>query len=258
MKAESPGRRRAVSIRGETVVKIQEPGASRRERLRTLAGREVAQQTGLFVVPEIVSFDDSRGEIVFERLQLTELRRALSETGRSMELARMAAEALAAIHGRMESCDGVPQAQPGGTAIGQKRGSVPLHGDFGMRNVFYLSDSDRIAVIDWANADWIGVDTDLGVPEVDVAVFLISLFHRRVLGPYPISRRHEVARHFLASYAAASPQGLDIEALSAIVAATTPAFARLIRRRKGTLRALGSSYAMIDLDLFLRRLARRG
>src|SRR5687768_13270499 len=55
---------RAVSTRGDVVVKVQDPEASRRERLRTLAGGMVARQTGLFVVPEIVSFDDARGEIV--------------------------------------------------------------------------------------------------------------------------------------------------------------------------------------------------
>ncbi len=238
------------------MIKIQNPEPSRRERLRTLAGRKVGQDTGLFVVPEIVSFDDARGEIVFERLELTGLRQALSQARGNVELVDRAARALAAIHGQMEASEGMATTHGGGSGTGPAREKVPLHGDFGMRNVFYLPATNRIALIDWTNADWIGVDADRGSPEIDVAVFLVSLFHRRVFGPWPVSRRHEMARHFLATYASASPYGLDIQTLNGIVSTFRPAFLQLVRRRKGSLGALGSRHAMIDLDFFLRRLSR--
>jgi SAM-dependent methyltransferase len=238
-------------VRDDIVIKIQEPGASRRERLRTLAGREVGQRTGLFVVPEILSFDDASGKITFERLRLTWLREALSDPARSMELVGRAAAALAAIHGHMESPDGAIASSPGGMGTGPKRDPVPLHGDFGMRNVFCLPDSDRLAIIDWSNAGWIGFDADLGPAEIDVAVFLMSLFQRRVFGPWPIPRRHDVARHFLTTYSSASPHGLDLAILGEIVAASTPGFNRQTRRRKGTFLALGYRHNMVDLRLFL-------
>ena len=246
---------RSVSVRGDTVVKTQEPGASRKERLRTLAGREVGQRTGLFVVPEIVSFDDSRGEIVFERLTFTRLREALSDAGRSMDLVGRVAATLAAIHGSMQAIEGATTIASGGMNPGPERNPVPLHGDFGMRNVFYLSASNHIAVIDWSNAVWMGVEGDLGAPEIDIAVFLMSLFHRRLFGRWPISRRHDVARHFLATYASASPHGLDIDTLGRIVAASTPGFNQQTRRLKGSLRALGYRHNMPDLSLFVRRLS---
>jgi tRNA A-37 threonylcarbamoyl transferase component Bud32 len=235
------------------VIKIQEPGDSQRERLRTLAGRKVGEQTGLFAVPAILSFDDSRGEIVFERLQLTGLRQALSEADGSLDLVERTARALAAIHGQMEAGT---TAGAGSAGRGMNRNEVPLHGDFGMRNVFLLPASNQIAIIDWANADWTQVDADLGVPEIDIAVFLVSLFHRRIFGPWPLTHRREMARHFLATYAADSPFGLDLQILSSIVAVFRPAFTRLVRRRKGGLRALGSRHAMMDLDFFLRGLSR--
>jgi tRNA A-37 threonylcarbamoyl transferase component Bud32 len=242
-------------VRDDTVVKIQEPGASRRERLRTLAGREVGRRTGLFVVPEILSFDDARGEIIFERLRLTWLREALSDPARSMELVGRAAAALAAIHGHMESPDGATTGSGGATGRGTQRDLVPLHGDFGMRNVFCLPHSDGIAIIDWSNAEWIGFDADLGPAEIDVAVFLMSLFQRRVFGPWRISRRHDVACHFLTTYSSASPHGLDLDILAEIVAASTPRFNRQTRRRTGTFLALGYRHNMVDLRLFLRRLS---
>jgi hypothetical protein len=233
------------------VVKVQEPGASRRERLRTMAGREVGLRTGLFVVPAVIGFDDERGEIAFERLQLTWLREALSASGRSLELVGRAGAALAAIHGQLCLPDGA--LARGGAASGATR-VVPLHGDYGMRNVFYLTATDQLAIIDWSNADWIGVEGDVGPPEADVAVFLMSLFHRRVFGPWPIARRHDVARAFLRAYADASPYGFDLQALSRLVAERTPHFHQQTRRRKGRLRALGYRHNLYDLRFFLRRL----
>lgn len=258
MSLQSQASNRAISVDGATVTKIQKPGASRQERLRTEAGREVAQQTGLFVVPEIVSFDDSRGEIVFERLHLTGIRQVLSDPSRSMGLAGRVATVLAAIHGLMKPDESATMMSAGEMGISPQRDVVPLHGDFGVSNVLYLSGSDRLVVIDWSNADWIGVKADLGAPEIDVAIFLRSLFHRSVLDRTPVSRRHSVARHFLGTYASTSPQGLDVASLTAFMAATGPAFIQLTRRRKGALRALGYRHAMVDLNFFLRRISQEG
>lgn len=257
MKAPELTAARAVSIRGDVVVKVQEPASSRRERLRTLAGLEVARFTGLFVVPEILSFDDARGEIIFQRLDLTPLRQTLSDPARSIELVGRAARALAAIHSHMETIEGATRACTGGLSAGAERTAVPLHGDFGMRNVFYLAASDSLAIIDWFNADWIGFDADLGPPEIDIAVFLMSLFHRRVFGPWRISRHHDVARHFLEVYSSDSAQELSLEALAGIVAASTPRFNEQTRRRKGNLRALVYRRNMMDLQTFLHRLSER-
>jgi len=223
-----------------------------------MAGRRVGQRTGLFIVPDIVSFDDSRGEIVFERLYATGLRQALSDRARSMELVGRAARALAAIHNQMEAGETTAGGGSRETASGRGRGPVLLHGDFGVNNVFYLSGSDRIAIIDWANADWIGIDEPLGAPEIDVAVFLLSLFQRRVFEPAPIFRRREVARHFLSTYAAASPLGLDLDQLRATVTRFARAYARFDREFKGNVRALARRHSLIDLDLFLRRLSKEG
>jgi Phosphotransferase enzyme family len=245
---------RAISVRGELVVKTQEPGPSQRERLRTLAGRLVGEQTGLFVVPDIIAFDDARGEIAFERLALTNLHGHLADPDRSVEIAGRAAEVLAAIHGLMQPPEDT-RVHRGGMVIDPHRALVPLHGDFALTNVLYLPASDQIAVIDWSNAEWTGMDADLGAPEIDVAVFLVSLFHRRLFGPWPVSDRHRVARHFLARYASLGPHGLEIEMLRRFVTGITPAFVRMTRRLKGPLRALAFRHGMVDLAYFLRGVA---
>jgi Phosphotransferase enzyme family len=237
-------------------VKLQAPEDSRRERLRTEAGGRVGRATGLFVVPEIVAYDDARGEISFQKLQLMNARQALSQGIRGPELLEQTGRALAAIHGCLPVIEGGPMPSAADGPV--ERRQVPLHGDFGMRNVFWVPDQGTIAIIDWANADWIGIDTDRGAPEIDLAVFLISLFHRRMFGPWPLTGRHQLARRFLAAYAGSAPHGLDLEVLREVVAGMTPAFSRLTRQRKGRLHALGSRHAMIDLQLFLRRYSNPG
>lgn len=250
--------RASTRVEGTTVIKIQEPGASRRERLRTEAGREVARQTGLFSVPEIVSYDDHRGEIVFRRLPLTGIRALLSDPSRSMGLVARLASILAAIHRLMRADESATRTSAGEMGISPERAVVPLHGDFAMSNVLYHSPSNGIVIIDWCNADWIGISADLGAPEIDVGFFVRSLFHRSPLDRTPVSHRYRVARHFLATYALASPYGLDLSCLAAFVAGSGPAFMQLTRRRKGTLRALAYLPAMVDLSFFLRRLSHQG
>jgi hypothetical protein len=243
---------RSVSVQGDTVVKIQDPDSSRRERLRTSAGAAVAQRSGLFVVPEILSYDDDRGEIVFRRLNLTGLREVLSRSKNSADLIARAARSLAAIHTQMASGErvaGTPESQGAPTS-----GLVPLHGDFSMRNLFFIEASNSIAIIDWSNAGWIDYEGDWGCPEIEVAVFLMSFFNRRLLGPWPVPHRHDLARHFLTTYASTSVLGLDLAALARIVAAKRPNYERQTRRRAGYLRALGYRHNAVDLTRFLRRL----
>ena len=246
---------RAISVNADTVVKLQQPSASRRERLRTEAGHRVGQETGLFLVPAVLSFDDERGEIVFERLRATGFRQALAGRDGGEELVDRAARALAAIHRQLAAGD---EPDASGYPASPIRPTVPLHGDFGVNNLYYLPDDDRLAIIDWSNADWIEYDADLGPPEIDVAIFLLSLFERRVFGPSPVRRRHELARRFLDTYAAASPHGLDVKTLRETVVAFAPPFARLNLERQGHLRSLVRRHSRIDLDFFLRRLSKEG
>lgn len=249
----APTSKRSVSVQGDRVVKIQDPDSSRRERLRTGAGEAVGQRSGLFVVPEILSYDDNRGEIDFRRLNLTGLRQALSCSKGSAELIARAARSLAAIHTQMEPMEDAAGTPESHWAPADRR-LVPLHGDFCMRNLFYIEASDSIAIIDWSNADWIDYEGDLGCPEIDVAVFLMSFFNRRLFGPWPVPHRHDLARHFLTTYASASVQGLDLATLARIVAATRANYQRQTRRRAGYLGALGYRHNALDLTLFLRRL----
>ena len=253
----SPVLGRAVQVQGSVVTKTQEPGASRRERLRTLAGREVGQETGLFVVPRVLSFDDAAGTIVFERLALTSLRAALTDPVGGMEIAERLARVLAAIHNRMK-VSVTPVIRVTDPTTDSARAAVPVHGDFGIANLLFQSGTARIAVIDWSNADWTGVDADVAPPEVELAVFLTSLFHRRLFDPIPPSRREEVARHFLATYAAAGPHGVDVGFLKRTVAATAPAFKRLTRRLKGPVRSLAYRRGSSDLSRFLKGISRDG
>jgi len=247
---------RAVQVQGGLVTKTQEPDRSRRERLRTLAGRRVGEETGLFTVPAVLSFDDAAGTIVFERLALTSLRTALTDPVGGMEIAERVGRVLAAIH-RQLPISGTP-VMGLTTPTASMRPTVPVHGDFGIANVLFQSGTERIAVIDWSNADWTGVDGDLAPPETDIAVFLTSLFHRRLFDGVPRSRREGIARHFLETYAAAGPHGVDVGCLKRTIAAAAPAFKRLTRRLKGPFKSLAYRGGPTELSHFLERISRDG
>jgi Phosphotransferase enzyme family len=237
-------------------VKTQPPAESQRERLRTEAGGEVGRKTGLFTVPRILAFDDALGQITFERLRLENVRHLLSNGQQGPELLEHTGRALAAIHGGMKITDAATT--QGDLGTDPNRQPVPLHGDFGIRNVFWLPESGSLAIIDWSNADWTGFTGDLGPPEIDLAVFLISLFHRRIFGPWPLRQRHLLAGRFLAAYSESAPHGFDPATLRRVVTGMTPAFNRLTRERKGRLHALGSRHALVDLHWFLGRLSNPG
>lgn len=254
-KTARPTKSTHVSILDDVVTKTQNPGASRRERLRTLAGAEVGRRTGLFTVPDIVSYDDARGEIVFRRLRLMSMREALSQPARAGVLMSRVAEALSAIHAGMKPIDGAVHLPESTRGTDPARVHVPLHGDFGMRNLFYIPDTDGLAIIDWSNAGWMEIDVDMGPPEIDITVLLMSLFHRRFFGRWPIRGRHKVARRFLETYAARAPQGLDLESLRESVSVSSPRFNRQTRRLKGPFRSLGWRHNTLDLRFFLHRFA---
>ena len=50
---------------GDRLIKRQTPVQSRIERERTQLGPQIASDSGLFKVPEILSYDDGAGEVTF-------------------------------------------------------------------------------------------------------------------------------------------------------------------------------------------------
>ena len=231
--------RATVQLQGSCIVKRQSPEHSRIERERTQIGSGVAAQSGLFSVPEILSFDDEKGEITFLHVpDAVPLREHLSRRPDPI-LMEHVGRALAAIHK---------------AHVPSSASEVFWHGDYGMRNVLYSERSNGITIIDWANANWAlePVEKTIGNPGMDLGVALISLFHQRPFGYMYISKTEALGASFL--------EGYQRERDCFRVQDVLPFISGLIHRRRrywisqrGVLRNFAHDPSLIRLRLFLMR-----
>ena len=228
-----------MQVQGDRLIKRQPPSQSRIERERTQLGARVAAECGLFDVPEILSYDDETGEIAFRYIHgAVPLREHVARCQDPQVMARVG-RALAAIHEADVSADGC---------------DVFWHGDYGMRNVLYSNESDRITIIDWANANWVLEPPErfIGSPGLDIGVALISLFHQRPLGYMYVGKSETLGAAFLQGY----QRGRSCFRLEGAL----PFISDLIRRRRkywisqrGFLRNLAHDPSLIRLRFFLLR-----
>ena len=229
-----------MQIQGDRLIKRQSPKHSRLERERTQFGARVAAESGLFEVPDILSYDDAEGEITFRYIHGAVALRDYLVKRSEPELMTRAGRALAAIHDADVDSNG-----PG----------VLWHGDFGVGNVLYSEDRDRITIIDWANAKWTLEPAERlrGSAGLDLGVALLSLFHHRLLGPMYIPEPEAFGSALLQAY--------KRERHYFSIATVLPFIYRLIHRRRrqwivhrGFLRNLAYDPSLIRLRIFLSKI----
>ena len=229
-------------LRGDYLVKTQHPEHSRVERERTLRGARIAADCGLFDVPEILSFNDAKGEITFRFVSDAVPLRTHLVARRETELVRRVGQALAAIHE---------------TDISSNGSDVFWHGDFGLTNILYSPSRDRITVVDWANAAWAlePVERSWGDAGFDLGVFLVSVFHHRLMGPSYVAKPEQLCVAFLEAYAG-HRHAFHMDA-------AYPVFLDLLHlrsrhwRKHGLFRTVAYSAALFRLRIFVTAVRRR-
>ena len=127
---------------GDRFIKRQSSLRSRLERERSCVGARLAAECGLFNVPEVLSFDDERGEIVFRFVRDAVPIKKYFSINPMPELAERWGRALAHIHM---------------AGFRSHNGEFLWHGDYGVGNVLYKEKTDQLIIVDWSNADWAGV-----------------------------------------------------------------------------------------------------
>ena len=237
-----------IQIQGDRLIKRQSPKHSRLERERTEFGAQIAYESGLFEVPEILSYDDSEGEIVFRYVRDAVTLRDHLVVKSDPEFMERVGRILATIHNSKPAC---------------KASDVFWHGDYGVGNVLYSEDRDRITIIDWANAKWTlePAERSSGSAGLDLGVALLSLFHHRLLGPMYIPKPEALGSAFIEAY----KRERNCFSLTSVF----PFIYRLIRRRRyrlirrrrrdwilhrGILRNVAYDPSLIRLRLFLSRI----
>ena len=155
---------RSVEVCSDRLIKRQRPLYSRLERERSDIGASIGKSCGLFDVPDVLSFDDAVGEIAFRfKPDAIPLKKYLVKNP-CAELAERCGRALAYIHLANPTIDD---------------GSVFFHGDYGLGNLLYTEREDRLTIVDWSNAHWLGVPPGqaYGPAGLDLGIAILSLFH---------------------------------------------------------------------------------
>ena len=231
-----------IRIESDCVVKQQPPEFSRCELNRSRLGGEVARNSGLFRVPEILEYDEAKSEITFERIRGLRPLRVLLTDPRNRGLLERAACALAAIHG-----SGPESAKP----------DVMWHGDFGLGNLLFTENPDELFIIDWCNAFWTGEppDRSVGPASFDLGILLLSLFPHRIGGRDRIPDRESLATSFLEGYAAAT-DAFDPAELHALMPSLNQRLKDHWVRNRGLPSALVYAPSMARMVRFVARFAK--
>lgn len=184
--------RRIVQVRGDRVFKCQSSERSRLERIRCRAGRDIGASCGLFDVPDILSYDDAAGAIVFRYIPDALPLKEYFSTNPDTHIAERCGQALGYIH----LTD---------SALGD--GNVFWHGDFGMGNVLFSEKADQLTIVDWSNAHWTGVpiDQSRGPAAFDLGIAIFSLFHRTVVYGSHVRAPSQLVAAFLRGYSKRRP-----------------------------------------------------
>ena len=232
-----------LQIRGDRLIKRQSPRHSRLERERTQLGAQVAAECSLFEVPDILSYEDAKGEIVFRyHRDAVPLREYLVKRAEP-ELMKRAGRALAAIHN---------------AGVVPKGSDVFWHGDYGLENVLHSEARDSITIVDWANAKWVlePAECSSGSAGLDLGIALISLFHYRIVGPMYIPKPEKLACELLRAYT----QERDHISMETII----PFVSQLVHRRRrywrsqyGILKTLARDPSLVRLRIFLTKIHSR-
>ncbi len=177
----------SVIIEGERLIKRQSPERSRVERERSQFGARVSSSCGDFSVPDVLSYDDDAGEIVFRFVPKAVPLKTYLIKRPTPELLERTGHALACIH---TACSDSEET------------NVYWHGDFGMGNLLYTESRDELTIVDWNNAHWSlePPERSRGPAGLDLGIAILSLFHHIIVHPIRIPQPECLSSALLTGY----------------------------------------------------------
>jgi len=165
-------------IRGDALRKYVSPDSLGIELEKTERARHIGEQTGLFYVPRILGYDKKESFIDFEYLEdlHTVQKAAILQHTRLCAIYTRIGTALAAIHDRLTLPDEMKMPLPNQWLFSTED-NVFIHGDFTGKNVCYHEATDRIVLLDWSAARFVGERSTFGSRYFDITWFIYFLFH---------------------------------------------------------------------------------
>ena len=192
-------RHNTIEFSKHTVIKSSAPELMRVEVEKTRRAYSIAQDSGLFRVPEVLEHDISQGTAVFERIDGIEPIRTGVPWGKSYDMvSENLGTALAAIHQDLAIPDELRLPLPAEFALSGNE--VCIHGDPSVENVCIDRRSSQIVILDWQMTPVYGGAATIGTRFFDLMWFVNNLLFRptpRYLFSNPVA---SPSRRFIESY----------------------------------------------------------
>ncbi|HEY5549513.1 MAG TPA: phosphotransferase [Coriobacteriia bacterium] len=200
------------------------------EAAKTVAGRAIGRETGLFCVPEVV--EGSRpGELLLERMDgLTTLCNAIEMHAEGLpSLFMQMGRGIAAVHRDLVLAEDMRIPFPGPWDPASVAVPVFVHGDLTAHNVCVQETTGRLVILDWSVAPHLGVQATYGSPYFDIALLFAHCSYAPPsrCGRIPLAGLFDA---FLAGYAYERPGALLPDAFSEAMHAIEPEYLRLVER----------------------------
>jgi len=191
---------------GDIARKTGNPAILAVEAAKTEKAGQIAATSGLFYVPRLLSFDEKKGILEFERLRglLTIRELILRKDPRLFGILEDAGRALAVVHEQLVLSDEVKHNLPPEWMVRPEE-NVFLHGDCGFVNLCYHEPSQRLVILDWSTAPLMGRTPTYGSRYFDIFWF-VGLLFRGVPGRKLLHWHSEkMATTFLKGYGKRAP-----------------------------------------------------
>lgn len=153
-------------------------GSLRLELEKTKRSARIGEQTGLFYVPLVIGFNEEENTIDFEYLRglRTVQEVAVSDKSRRYDVFTRIGAALAAIHDCLVLSPELKRNLPHAWMLSDED-NVFVHGDFTAQNVCVHEPTNRIVILDWSTAPFIGAQSTFGSRYFDITWFIYFMFH---------------------------------------------------------------------------------
>jgi len=183
----------------DTVTKISTPEDMRVEVEKTTRAYDIGKNCGLFSVPKVLDFNESKGVAVFERIStMVPVANIMNYTGRHSIIFELIGKALAVIHKELVLPEDMTIELPGEFRLPGT--DVYLHGDFNGVNVCALTNKLSIVILDWQMTSRHGGLATYGSRYFDL-IWFINYFLWTPKIKYLITDPVKpIAKVFLASY----------------------------------------------------------
>jgi hypothetical protein len=207
-KTRSPGSNESLlSSVCKTIRKVGEPSLLTVEATKARQAHEIGESSGLFYVPKVVNFDREAGALEFEQLNdlvtLQEMR--IRRDDRLLGLLKRTGQILATVHEKLVLPEEMKFQLPPEWMDSPEQ-NVFIHGDFTLCNVCFHEPSERLVILDWSAAPFLGRTPTYGSRFFDIIWLLIYIFYGTPRKRLFNRDASDMANAFLCGYAQYHPE----------------------------------------------------